>query len=389
MLKREESAESADSDSTVASFSDSIEKSPVLESSAPIVFSTVNTWMAGKINEKIHELREAKRIKSERKLPVQQEQAVIKSLDKLLDYPEFLHMENYVLDKLFITDADIDDLFQAYDNNYMKKIVDALNRTDNISKRRILSLMILSSRLSPVYMLRTNPEKKLYNSLLAAFDEGRNEHFISANIAAIAQPFVTANMANRQYLINLLNGNTMYEIYKNNYLVPESEISKVVIIKRLQTWLGGKVIDLPVSYLFNHYTNKEKDKLNKNKAICSIISNYKSLIPMNAPASLMPPSVFSVHQDDGLDVDKINKLLYQMAPKVVQKKMSKTSKKNITSKQKKGGPPVPATSSSSPGSKSAVGVPPILKSADSRGKGKDKSKGTRRRVGFSNSTKPI
>jgi hypothetical protein len=254
-------------------------------------------------------------------------------------------------------------------------------------------------------MLRTNPEKRLYESLLAAFDEGRNDQFTSANIAAIVQPFVTANMVNKQYLINLFSGNTMYDIYKNNYLVPESEISKVLIIKRLQTWLGRKVIDLPVSYLFNRYTNKEKDRLNKKTDVCSIISNYKSSIPMNVPASLMPPSVFSVNQDDELDVDKINKLLYQMAPKAVKKKMSKMSKKNITSKQKKGGPPpspaiaatssgpssgLSSTSTSTSTSKSISTAPvkPIIKSADSKERGKGKSKGTRRRVVFSTGTKP-
>jgi hypothetical protein len=388
MMKREESGESTDSGTT--------EKSPVLENSPPIVFSTANAWMTERIYEKINVLEQAKKDGKDKKDKNKngQEQAVIKLLDKILDYPEFLHMENYALDNLFITDADIDNLFQEYDNNYIKKIVGNLTGTDNISKRRTLSLMILSSRLSPTYMLRTNPEKRLYDSLLAAFDEGRSDQFTSANIAAIVQPFVRANMANKQYLINLFNGNTMYDIYKNNYLAPESEISKVLIIKRLQTWLGRKVIDLPVSYLFNRYTNKEKDRLNKKTDVCSIISNYKSSIPMNVPTSLMPPSVFSVNQDDELDVDKINKLLYQMAPKAVKKKMSKMSKKNITSKQKKGGPsPAIAAASSGPSSTSTSNsistapVKPIIKSADSKEKGKGKSKGTRRRVGFSTGTK--
>ena len=323
------------------SFFETVEKNSVLESSGPMLFASANTIIGQRISQRVETILERLRKSSSK----QTLQSIIHLLDKMLDYPEFLNMENYVLDELFVKEVDIGNLFVE-----LQRIIGVDLTAYN--PRNILSLIILSSRLSQNYMIRTNPERQLYLSLLRLFDNGNGDEFTSQSISQEIRNFITSRIITRSYIINLLNGNTIYNIYRANYLVPESEIRKEVIVKRLQTLLYGRVLDVPVSYLFNHYTNIEKDRLNKNTDICSLIASYKTTVPLSVSVSTLPPSVFSVHQEGELDFDKMSQLLYKMAPEVVKKKMSKGTQKKtkttiISSKHKKPKPIL--TSQSSPG----------------------------------------
>jgi site-specific DNA-cytosine methylase len=78
--------------------------------------------------------------------------------------------------------------------------------------------------------------------------------------------------------------------------------------ERLDKWLKvGEtkdfIIDVPVSYLFNKYTNKEKERLNKEASICEAVANFSEKIGKpNIVYPLLPPSSVTL---DGLSTDDL------------------------------------------------------------------------------------
>jgi hypothetical protein len=94
-------------------------------------------------------------------------------------------------------------------------------------------------------------------------------------------------------------------------------------------------VDVPVSYLFNKYSNKEKDRLNKDFAICQTVSNFSDKIGKPSTMDpLLPPSAFNIEQNDNIDFDKINEYLYKISPPAVKKRADKAHKKSLRRKNK-------------------------------------------------------
>jgi len=205
--------------------------------------------------------------------------------------------------------------------------------------------MILSSRMCAKYKLRSNPECELYLRLNELFQQGNGPDFNSAGIFGVLDNFIKTNSAvTSDYVKRIIDGERMYEIYRNNYFQSDREISKQLIKERLDRWLKvveakDFVVDVPVTYLFNKYSNKEKERLNKEASICETIANFSDKIGKpNIVYPLLPPSAFNIEQNDNVDFDKINEYLYNISPAAVKKKADKLHKRSLRKKSKLGRP---------------------------------------------------
>ena len=273
--------------------------------------------------------------------------STIKLLEQMLDYPECSNLENYIIiDNAFLTEFAVDRLLPILNNVLQEKkskelssrvgISGAFNLNtlvnmpgersvnDKISPRNLLSLMILSSRLCPKNSMRSNPEADLFNRLNTLFDSGNGATFNPNTISREIENFIRTNSAvTVNYILNLINGKTIYAIYTANYLVKGREISQELISSRLNKWLKPQNLvrhEIPIVYLFNKYTNSEKARLNKDAEICKIVSDFTDII--NKPTtqvSLLPPSVFNIEQNDNVDFSKINEFMNSIAPAAIKK----------------------------------------------------------------------
>ena len=280
----------------------------------------------------------------------------INMTEKILDYPESSNLENYILLTAFFENAAISPLVLAlqqilqnkkgrfdreepYDvaQNFQSQTVP--NEDGKIGPRRFLSLMVLSSRMCLKYKLRSNPECELFLRLNELFQGGNGPNFNSASISGIIDNFIKTNpVVTSDYVKRLVNGERIYEIYRGNYFQADREISKQLITARLDKWLKivptkDFVVDVPVSYLFNKYTNKEKAKLNKDSAICKTVAEFTEKI--GKPSTmypLLPPSAFNIEQNENIDFDKINEYLYKISPPAVKKRADKAHKKSLKRK---------------------------------------------------------
>jgi hypothetical protein len=287
---------------------------------------------------------------------------VINTAEKMLDYPESSNLENYIQLTLFLDNAAITPLVLALQQTLQhrkgrfdrEEPYDVLqhfqspgmpDEAGKIIPRRFFSLMVLSSRMCAKYKLRSNPECELFVRLNELFQDGNGANFNSANISTVFNDFIRTNSAvTSNYVKRLADGERMYEIYRNNYFQADREISKQLIKERLDKFLKvvpitDVIIDVPVSYLFNKYTNTEKKKLNKDASICSAVADFSDKI--GKPSTiypLLPPSAFNIEQNDGVDFDKINEYLYKISPPAVKKKADKLHKKSLRKKNKLMGP---------------------------------------------------
>jgi hypothetical protein len=205
--------------------------------------------------------------------------------------------------------------------------------------------MILSSRMCLKYKLRSNKECELFTRLNELFQGGNGPNFNSASISGVFNDFIRTNSAfTNDYVKKLIDGERIYEIYRGNYFQADRELSKQLIKARLDKWLKivpmkDIVIDVPVSYFFNKYTNKEKERLNKEASICDAVAEFSDKI--GKPSTmypLLPPSAFNIEQNDNIDFDKINEYLYKISPPAVKKKADKAHKKSLRKKSKLMGP---------------------------------------------------
>jgi len=287
---------------------------------------------------------------------------IINTAEKMLDYPESSNLENYIQLTLFLDNASVEPLVLALQETLQhrkgrfdrEEPYDVVQHFQNpgmpqevgkIVPRRFLSLMILSSRMCAKYKLRSNPECELFVRLNELFQEGNGPNFNSANISRVFNDFIRTNSAvTSNYVKRLIDGERIYEIYRGNYFQADREISKQLIKTRLDKWLKVSpitdiIIDVPVSYLFNKYTNKEKEKINKDSSICTAVANFSDKI--GKPSTLyplLPPSAFNIEQNDNIDFDKINEYLYKISPPAVKKKADKSHKKSLRKKNKLMGP---------------------------------------------------
>jgi len=283
---------------------------------------------------------------------------VINTAEKMLDYPESSNLENYIQLTLFLDNAAIAPLVLAlnqtlqdrkgrFDREEPYDVTEHFQSPampDEVGKiipRRFLSLMVLSSRMCLKYKLKANPECELFVRLNELFQEGNGPNFNSANISRVFNDFIRTNSAfTNDYVKRLIDGERMYEIYRANYFQADREISKQLLKARLDKWLKvvqitDIIIDVPVSYLFNRYTNKEKDRLNKESSICRTVSEFSDKI--GKPTTmypLLPPSAFNIEQNDNIDFDKINEYLYKISPPAVKKRADKAHKKSLKKKNK-------------------------------------------------------
>jgi len=269
-------------------------------------------------------------------------------LNGLLQYPESSNLENYVLIPGFLQATEVTRLMALLNDVLREKnrkeigsrvglggefdlfsIVQDPSQpivADRMSATKLLSLMILSSRLSPKYRLRTNPESLLFTQLNNLFDNGNGPNFAAGQITDILEDFIRTNATvTISYLTNLINGNIVYNIYNTYYADKERDISQGLIKTRLSSWLKTPALETPISYLFNKYTNVEKARLNSDAAICQTIANFSDIIGKpTTPKTLLPKSVFNVDDNDNIDFDKLNEFLRKLGPAAAVKRVKKT-----------------------------------------------------------------
>jgi hypothetical protein len=286
----------------------------------------------------------------------------INMTEKMLEYPESSNLENYLQVPLFFNEAAIAPLVLALNQTLQQKkgrfdrekpyditanfqSPAAPNEDGKIVPRRFLSLMVLSSRMCLNYKLRSNPECDLFLRLNELFKGGNGANFNSVGIVGVLDNFIKTNSAvTSDYVKQIIDGERMYEIYRANYFQADREISKQLIKTRIDKWLRivplkDIIVDVAVSYLFNKYTNKEKQKLNKEASICSEIAEFTEKIGQpTIMYPLLPPSAFNIEQNENIDFDKINEYLYKISPPAIKKKADKAHKKSLRKKGKLGRP---------------------------------------------------
>jgi hypothetical protein len=272
---------------------------------------------------------------------------ILNYLNGLLQYPESSNLENYILIPGFLSGIYLTRLMTSLNDVLREKkrkemgsrvglggefdlfsIVQNPSQpivADRMSATKLLSLMILSSRLSPKYKLRINPESLLFTQLNNLFDNGNGPNFAARQITDILEDFIRTNATvTISYLTNLINGNTVYNIYKTYYADTERDISQGLIKTRLSSWLKTPALETPISYLFNKYTNAEKARLNSDAAICQTIANFTDIIGKpTTPKTLLPKSVFNVDDNDNIDFDKLNEFLRKLGPAAAVKRAKK------------------------------------------------------------------
>jgi hypothetical protein len=271
----------------------------------------------------------------------------------LLEFPESSHLENYILftqllninDLANITNTLINVVIDKQQTEIFPKNInmnDIINRfalnpaTHNyvygppnphkIDPRKLCSLMVLCSRLSPLSMLGyVNKEHELYNNLETLY---HYNDFVSDRILYFFNDFINNSSAvTPTYFSNMIDGTTIYNIYKNHYFNKDTEITKSLIVTRLNDWLKSTdYTTLPVSFLFNKYSNKELAQIKKETLICNPISEI-----INNPfiKTKLNPSIFDIQpqSNEPVDFTKIQNLLSKMAPSAINQKkyMGKSS----------------------------------------------------------------
>ena len=337
------------------------EPNPILkEKNLPIPQPIVGTRIGGLLINNIQSAQDA--IKNggipQQQIPLAKK--LINVAEKMLDYPESSNLENYVLFNEFLSDADKSTLIGEFNRILLEKSGNKKNELDlnkivqdvwlphvigKIYPGAFLSLMILSSRLCTKYRISSNPECELFTNLNALFDGGNGANFDSAGLYRVILNFISTNKSvTTDYVKRILNGERIYEIYRDNYIQAGREISKKLILERLNKWLkvnhlniADSIIDIPVSYIFNSYTNKEKNKLNKEASICNVIADLTGEIGTpTANASEFQKSVFNVENNDSQDLNKVKDFLYNISPAAVKKKADKNRKKSLRRKGKLG-----------------------------------------------------
>ena len=273
----------------------------------------------------------------------------------MLSYPESSNLENYILlVTVFTITADQNDLINrlnvVLNEKKLRETKSKLGFTDNfnlldvvqltipgvavdhamIRPDRLLSLMVLSSRLCPIYKLRTNPEAELFRMLNNLFNAGDGPNFDANGINGVFVNFITTSpVITLDYIKNLINGKTVYDIYKRNYFNEEAEISERLIKARLDRWLrADDTVETPVSFLFNKYSNEVKARMNRNAGICQVIANFSDKLGKpTTPAPLLPKSVFNIDESNDVDFDKLNAFLSKLGPAAASGKKPKKAKR--------------------------------------------------------------
>jgi len=334
-------------------FSDTQEPNPLLKRGEPIPPPIITTVVGGRLLAFIQDLNNKM---DDGTIPEEEHPVALKIInitEKMLEYPESSNLENYPLFTLFLERADLShlivtlgevlqnnksriDISTGPEFNINEIIQDPLQPHVNgkIDPTRFFSLMVLSSRLCAKYNLRSNTECELYQGLNKLFVDGDGPNFNSAGISDEIERFMRkSTFITKSYIKNLVNGERLYEIYRRNYLISDREISKGLIKDRVNKWvkvvpINERIYDIPVSYIFNKYTNAEKTALNKDLDICNAISEQADIIgKKSTPDPLLPPSVFNIEQNDSIDFDKINEFLFKLSPAAVKKKQLKSASK--------------------------------------------------------------
>lgn len=333
---------------------------PILKQTGPVPPPVLQTNVGQKLVGFIYVIENSIANKARKITPEERKMGrdVLGLCEKMLEYPESSNLENYVLLTLFFENAVNESLVLALHDSLQQKksrFEKPFDVNENfqqsgvppeigkIQPPRFFSLMILSSRMCLKYKLRSNPECELFLRLNELFQGGDGPDFNSPQIFGVLDNFIRTNSAvTSDYVKRIIDGERMYEIYKANYFQSDREISKQLLKERLDKWLKvGEtkdfVIDVPVSYLFNKYTNKEKERLNKDASICSEVAEFTEKIGKpNIVYPLLPPSAFNIEQNENVDFDKINEYLYKISPPAVKKKADKAHKKSLRKKGKLG-----------------------------------------------------
>ena len=339
-------------------FSGTQEPNPILVRGGPIPPPIIQTSVGGTLLNFI-ELVKGQLKNAGREADIRLANGAVDICEKMLDYPESSNLENYILLSLFFDTAAIANLISAlhqtlrhrkgrYDKEEPYDVTEHFQNpllppeVGKIDSRRFFSLMVLSSRMCLKYKLRSNKECELFEKLNELFQGGNGPNFNSASIGRVFNDFIRTNSAfTNDYVKKIIDGERIYEIYRGNYFQADREISKQLITARLNRWLKivpdeEFIIDVPVSYLFNKFTNREKELMNKNSEICKTISENSDAFGTRAvPTSLLPTSVFNIEQNDNIDFDKINEFLHKLSPAPVQKKIKKQQIKKQQIKKNK------------------------------------------------------
>jgi hypothetical protein len=157
-----------------------------------------------------------------------EQETLLKSMKK---YPNNSNIENYMLINKVLSNDDIDKIFDKLKqqsseiNEYLKNIIGSSRTGHYKRKRRILSLMILKSRNLQSSYFSKNIERKLYQSLKDYFfkDFIVGGIVVVNNSEKIKDIFIKfmddyPQLVTLKYIKELLDGTSMYNIYKGNYI---------------------------------------------------------------------------------------------------------------------------------------------------------------------------
>lgn len=258
---------------------------------------------------------------------------MIMFLNKLFEFPNSSNLENFImLREVFLTKESIIEIMNALTDLCKENLnLDNFN-IEQIDPWRLLSLMVLSSRLAVKYSLRTNPEVILITQLTDLFQKGNGNKFDSENIKIKFLDFIKDNSAvNIRYFNNLVNGTRINEIYRANYTTTTKEISADffadLIKSRLDTWLNWNttIFETPIYYLFS---GGNEDNM------CKTIADFNFIGKIRKPTSILPSSVLDNYNGE-VDFNKLNVFLDSIQPQEMQQHVFRQPEQPNKRKKKK------------------------------------------------------
>jgi len=252
-----------------------------------------------------------------------------------------------------------------------------------IIKRRLLSLMVLISRNS-----KNINQRKLQDFIADAFEStssGKAIHQLTILIRSYFIRFInTSGVVTEKYLSSIINGDFMNNIYQNEKIILSSTIetqidnlrdeelkkakniasekakkqlailndryknekklyplSPMLIRIRTKLWLiDHEIVRLPMSYIFDKYSDEDRKMIMREKEICKEISNLTNeLGSYPIPNVSLPSSLFTSNDEKMQDVSY---LLERSGPKILteaEKKKKTLSVRGRSSSRRGGGKP--------------------------------------------------
>ena len=234
------SSSSSGSASSLSSVSSSSSSSSVDSGPLPEYINDI-------INTRIAELNSSTNSRGNLVPLTDKQQCEVNILEKLQLQEDMVSLENYILSEAFLTDANVGNIVNYHMLNLNKIKKNSI--TTEFSDRRLLSLLVLYSRLSPlpantknIFGSSTVDITDLYKRLKSLV--GPDNNFINANIFEEFVNFLSKYKGiTLPFLTSLTNGQLMLKVYD-----PKSSValSKDIITDRTKKWVAYTCEDIPL-----------------------------------------------------------------------------------------------------------------------------------------------